>query len=402
MQAVGFDISGCDPSFKSHAGRGIGRYVSGLRQYFEKIGQRSNNASLNVGTFDFRSFSLSPILEYALSRFPLGRQTLRQQVAYPIRMGQGQMGKFDLLHFAAQTDAPSWCPRPFVLTVHDLIPIVCKHLYEHHGENLRFRFGRFLERQAIKRARLILTISEATARDCENVYGIPRERIAVIPNGIDELFFRESNKEVLDRVEARLTTLTNPDRPRMIYVGGIDERKNIAGLLDIVKETVTARIERGQTPPVLLMAGKIEKDRFYPALLKGIQQRGLEEHVKTLGFVADEDLLALFHRSALFLFPSLYEGFGLPVLEAMAAKLPVVAARTSSIPEVTGDIGELYDPNKPEEAVKKILDVLDGGPMLESTLQRGRAQAALYTWDRTGKMTLEAYERALASSNSSY
>ena len=384
---VGFDLSGIDPNFKEHAGRGIGRYVSELDIYFKK--NQSVSEDVEIGRFDYHAFSLPKIVDSAINLLPAGRQTIRQQICYPFQISK--LKQFDFLHFPAHMDAPSWCAKPFVITVLDLIPLVHRDLYEAEVPSLRFKFARWLELRAIKSAVLVLAISECTARDVVRILGIPRERVIVTPLGVDEKLFipRSPNSHSVKQKYS-----IPAESPILVYVGGIDPRKNVPGLIEIFSKILADRVKNNHPRPVLALAGKTESDRNYPKLIAQIKSLGLENDIRILGFVPDDDLKELFAVSALFLFPSLYEGFGLPPLEAMASGLPVVSSNVSAMAEVLGDAGRGFNPTDQDAAVRACLEILDNAEYAKSLSQRGIAQAKKFSWTETGVKTVRAYEQA--------
>jgi glycosyltransferase involved in cell wall biosynthesis len=292
-------------------------------------------------------------------------------------------------------DAPSWTNRPYILTVLDLIPLVLEDLYRADNPGFRFKFARFLELRAIKGASLILAISEHTARDVVRVLGIPRERIRVTPLGVDGRFFGSSTPEV--QLEVRRALGLPVEAELLLYVGGIDPRKNIGALLSTMEGVTRARIDAGRPVPHLVLAGRIQDDRGYARLVADIARRGLTELVHLVGFVADEQLVPLYQTAQLFLFPSLYEGFGLPPLEAMAAGVPVISSNSSAMPEVLGDCGIGLSPDRTEDWIRESLALLDASAdRLRHLASEGRRQAGRFTWERTGAATLEAYELFLS------
>lgn len=382
---VGLDVSALNPNFKSHAARGIGRYVRELRNSIQEI----QGGHVSVGEFDHDQIisksKLSPILNWA----PFGRTTLRQQIIYPMQLGNKNVCPFDITHFPAHMDPPAWGMNNYIVTVLDLIPLVMSDLYKAINPSWRFKLARYLELQAIKNADLIIAISEHTAKDCERLLGIKPENIVVTPLGVDKKFF--AGKDLIADPEV-LQKLGIPEcREVILYLGGIDPRKNIKGLLEafrIIRDT------KGGSP-ILVMAGKISDDKQYPEVLKLIESNRLGESVILPGFVGDEDLLKLFKHTRVFLFPSLYEGFGLTPLEAMAAGVPVVSSNTSSMPEVLGKAAILVNPEDPEAMASGALGILDNPAIAADLRAQGPKRAQLFTWRRTAESTLTAYERFL-------
>ena len=383
MFTVGFDTSALDPTFKDHAARGIGRYVRELTHYFATC----PDTKVKILPFDHHSLSPYRWVDHLL----LGRQRLKQQLLYPLQLGFGTRHGFDTMHFPAHMDAPSWSPCAYILTVLDLVPLVCADLYRSDQPSWRFRLARWLESRAIKNASLILAISENTAQDVHHLLGVSPARIVVTPLGVSEKFFdpRLVENEVVLRQRYRIP----PKRPVLLYVGGIDQRKNTWTLLEAFHIVLHARRVSGGTLPVLVMVGKIQHHQQFPKLKGLIHAKGLVGDVVLPGYIPDEDLLQLYCITSVCCFLSLYEGFGLPPLEAMAAGVPIVCSNTSSLPEVVGNAAALVSPHDAELAAKTILRVLDDATYAGFLSECGRKRARLFPWSRTGATTLAAYER---------
>lgn len=390
MLSVGFDTSALDPSFKNHAQRGIGRYVKELYEYF----CRQQALPVRFGSFNQSTLREPSMVTRFIDALPAFRRTLSQQLVYPLRLGRGKFRDFDVVHFPAHMDAPAWSPKRYILTVLDLIPLVLEDLYRADRPGWRFTFARFLERRAIQNAALILAISENTARDVERILKIPAERIVVTPLGVDERFFAASLLGPENELRAKYNI---PQvRPVVLYVGGIDQRKNMPTLVGGFAQAWQRAQEAGLALPVLVMAGNIHKDREYSKLEALISKHDLQAHVVRPGFVADEDLLQLYALSSAFFFPSLYEGFGFPPLEAMAAGVPVLSSNTSSMPEVIGDAAVMFNPTDVQRAGQELFALLYNTEHAKNLRVRGPQRARSFSWDKTGQRTLEAYERFAA------
>lgn len=387
---VGLDISALDENFKEHSLRGIGRYVRELNNYF----MQHRDPELQVGNFDHRDFMDRGLINRAIDLLPAGKNTVRQQIVYPLRLRGKKGQEFDLLHFPAHMDAPSWSVKNYVITVLDLIPLVLSDLYKANKAGWRFKFARWLEIKAIKNASLVIAISENTAHDVNRILGVPTDRIVVTHLGVDSKFFNAS--EEIGSGELLKKYGVQHNRPIILYVGGIDPRKNYKILLEAFKEVLRRRKERNLTAPVLFMSGRIERDREFPRLTSLIKEHALEADVVMPGFIEDRDLLKIFSVSSAFFFPSLYEGFGLTPLEAMAAGVPVVASNTSCMPEVLGSDAILRDPTDVRAMAEGLEALLESPELRKEYSERGKKRAQNFTWQKTGQKTYEAY-RSLAA-----
>lgn len=289
----------------------------------------------------------------------------------------------DVLHVQYMT--PLRCPCPVVSTIHDIS-------FRLHPEWFRFRdrvvMNTFVPR-SIARTSALITPSQSAADNIAREYGYPRERIFVTPEAADSRFF-----ENVGAIEARrCRDKFHIEGRYMLYVGNIQPRKNVARL---IRAFETAR-EQHQLCDQLLLAGQFGwKCNDARRALKRAGQKG---YVRHLGYVSDDDLPALYSEAVAFLFPTLHEGFGLPVLEAMASGTPVITSNTSSLPEVAGDAALLVDPAD-EEAITHAI----GRMATDATLRRrlseaGRNRAGEFSWSNTATATLEAFEAAVDGAN---
>jgi glycosyltransferase involved in cell wall biosynthesis len=270
---------------------------------------------------------------------------------------------------------------PTVVTVHDLIPIV---LPAYRG-NLLVRLYTGLVAAAARRAQLILTDSQSSRRDILARLGVPAERVRVV-----YLAASADYLPVIDqaRLEMARRKYHLPER-FILYLGGFDRRKNVCGLLRAYK---CASGSLGQKYP-LLLAGRLpaQESAIFPDLKREIAELGVEETAIPIGWVAEEDKPALYSLASLFVYPSFYEGFGLPVLEAMACGTPVVASRAASLPEIVGEAGLLVDPQQVTQMAQAIICALSDETLRLEMRESGLAQAQRFSWRETAQQTLAAY-----------
>lgn len=377
---IGLDARPMQSGFKAHEGRGTGRYTTELT--------RGLLALHDSGALPFSISLVSPpepsaIDAALLAALPLGKRTFESQFVYPRQVARTNV---ECMHFFAHGDAPSRPVIPHFVTVLDLIPLRFPQLYRAAKSNLRFRFARYLEFQAIAKATGIFAISEATKRDVVELLGVDPSRVHVTPLAVSPTFTTAPRQSLPASIAAQPA-----DRKVLLYVGGIDPRKNVPFLLDVL--AALSEQNAGVAPaakPLLVLAGSITADDQYPLLKVAIARHGLQEQVLELGRVSEDELVSLYQRASAFLFPSLYEGFGLPVLEALACGCPVIAANNSSIPEVAGNAAVLmdsFDPRLWRDAVNELCSPERRGEIAES----GPRHAAGFTWERTAQSTADGY-----------
>jgi glycosyltransferase involved in cell wall biosynthesis len=273
---------------------------------------------------------------------------------------------------------------PSVFTVHDLAFLVEPRT---HLPTNRLYLAAMMPRY-VRAATAVIADSEATRRDLLRYYRLPPERVRVVHLGVEPQF------RPLDAAAARAQVMQRHGlvAPYVLFVGTLEPRKNVRALLAAFACLVQARSDaNGSSPLQLVIAGA--PGWWYDDLFRWVRARGLDSLVHFLGRVADADLPALYSACAAFAYPSLYEGFGLPPLEALACGAPVVCSDRSSLPEVVGDAALQVDPTRPAALAAALRRVLDDESLRQSLRARGLARAAGFTWERTAAGTLAVYEQ---------
>lgn len=285
--------------------------------------------------------------------------------------------RVDLLH-------ATFAPPPFagvktVMTAHCLSSFTHPEFYP---ALVRWRLNALLSR-GVRRAARVACVSATTLRDVQQRFGVPAERLAVTYNGVSPRFVVVPAGEARRRVAERLGI----SDPYVLYVGKIEARKNVARLV-----TAFARFRRaGGSRLRLVLAGRASDD---VGLRQVIEQTGVQAHVTETGYVADDDLPALYSAARMFVFPSLWEGFGIPIVEAMACGTPVLASTAGCLPEIAGDAALLVDPSS-EDAIADAMDRLDRSDNLRKTLiARGHLRTRQFTWENCARSTLAVYAEA--------
>ena len=286
--------------------------------------------------------------------------------------------RVDVLHAPAYT-APFWAPAPVVLTIHDVS-------YARHPEWYPYRrdlVRRAFYRRSARAAATIVTDSRFSAAEISAAYNIPPSRIAVAPLGVDATFSPAGAADWCD-----LPQEVTP--PFVLHVGDLHERRNLATVVDAV---LAARRHFGNAQAVSLVLAGIDRG-IGGGLCAIAAEADAPEAVVQLGPVSETLLLMLYKCAAALVYPSLYEGFGLPVLEAMACGTPVIASRAASIPEVVGNAGILLDPLDVRAWTDAIVNVVNDDDRRGQLRSAGLARASEFTWARTARLTLDVYRQA--------
>ena len=301
----------------------------------------------------------------------------------PTNLGWSAMGlpraaasaRVDVIHAPSYT-APLWSSAPVVLTIHDVS-------YERHPEWYPYQrdaMRRMFYRRSARSAARVLTDSEFSAGEIATAYQIRRERITVAPLGVSAHFAPSDRPG--ETLPAGITA------PFLLHVGDLHERRNLPLIVHAMFE---ARRRPGMPPLSLVLAGV---DRGIGDRLQAYAREAKSpDAVVCLGPVTDSQLLTLYRGAAALVYPSRYEGFGLPVLEAMACGTPVIASRAASIPEVLGDAGILLDPDDEPGWAEAIAEIVSDEWQKGRMRKAGLARAKEFTWARTASITLEAYRQ---------
>jgi len=277
---------------------------------------------------------------------------------------------------------PWLLPRRMVVTVHDIIHVLFP---EFMPSSLGFAYARLSIRAAVRRARRIVTVSQTTADDLTRLFGATSERLRVIPLGVQAEFCARSANREDDTLLARLEVAA----PYLLHVGNHKPHKNAEGLLKAYQ--LLANDRRGSVPPLLMVGG------FPPdgELARRAQAMGLAGKVRCLGHVERAELAALFRGAVAFVYPTLYEGFGLPVLEAMACGVPVVAGDIQAVQEVAGDAVLRVNPRDIVELAGAVRRILGHADLRRELCARGLARAREYSWAKAAEATLAVYRSVL-------
>ncbi len=311
--------------------------------------------------------------------------SLADQVAFPLYLRRFWA---DVCHIPLNV-VPLMMPRPYVVTVHDMSSLLYEEPPVRHK---RFRLYQF--RRGLERADAVIAVSNATRRDVEDLFGIPPAKIRQV-HGAPDPRFLEQGHQPADAERQRLRDRFQINYPFLLHVGTIRPQKNIPRLVEAFA------VLRGdlENDPVykdlrlIIIGDDISR---HPAVRRTVIQTRMEPYVRFLGFVTFDTLRVFYASASAFVFPSLYEGFGLPPLEAMASGTPVVTSNISSLPEVVGDAAVLVNPENVFEIAKGMREALVNDVLRGALIHRGHEQVRRFSWESTAHQVLSVYSQAAA------
>jgi glycosyltransferase involved in cell wall biosynthesis len=269
--------------------------------------------------------------------------------------------------------------HPVVITVHDIAYIRFPDLLN----KSRQIYKKYILSLSVKKADIIIAVSHSTKRDIIEFFKVDEKKIKVIHHGVESRFHPISNVE-------GYRTRNNLPSKMILNIGTLEPRKNVVTLIKAFKKLQ----ERGFKDYVLTIAG--EKGWLYKKIFKEIKSSGMEQSIRLLGVVRDEELPLLYNCADLFVYPSLYEGFGLPPLEAMACGVPIITSNTSSLPEVVGNAGIMVDPNDIESLSDEMYRVLKDKELKHQMSRDGLKRSKMFTWEKMANEVLETYNEILS------
>ncbi len=345
---------------------GIGRYTYHLIEHLARV-DHANEYEILIPT-ESHDFQPSPNVRYRLIRLPVFKRRVWEQFA------PRSVGNYDLLHFPY--DSCIGMKRgKFVVTLHDAKPMLFPS--KPNRRNWKQLLKDMMAPNPLQKIDHVITVSECSRQDLMEQMGIPEDRITVIHQGVDLEKFSPSSVLPNKRFEFM---------PYVLCVAGTDPTKNVTSLIEAFsKLPLNIRSQHH-----LVLVGDVQKNK---ELQQCVQAHGIAERTVFTGVVSDSELAEYYQQASVFVFPSLYEGFGLPVLEAMACGCPVISSNTSSLPEVVGEAGMLVCPRDREELIEAMTRVLTDTELTEMLRRSGREQAEKFSWEKTARATADLYER---------
>ncbi len=300
----------------------------------------------------------------------------------------------DLVHIPNLFSVPRALPCPYVMTVHDML----EHMSRARGQTGFWRSWHFqMTKRVLSGAARIFAVSNFTKNEMEKLFGIPPERIEVIYNAIDERFLHGHASEADRELIAQRYQV---NYPFLLYAGRISPHKNVVRMIEAFSALKT-ELERDHAFPDLKLIIIGDDLSGNPDLRRTVVRSGVQNDVRFLGFVPIEVLRIFYDSAKIFVFPSLYEGFGLPPLEAMAHGTPVVTSNVSSLPEVVGDAAVLVNPENVFEIMRALHRVLLDHALRERMKERSYLQAGKFSWEKSVRRIVEAYRQVSAGDDDS-
>lgn len=350
-----------DYRFKNWSG--IGRYASNLINKFSL--ELKNKLLLSTSNPNNEFFEIIKIYSNIFS--------IEEQFELPILNFKNKIDLFHSPHFVF----PIFNPGKLILTIHDLTPLLFPDVF---SIKARIYMKTMIWLSKFK-ADKIITVSQNTKDDLVEMFNYNPEKIKVIYNGVDSSYEFIDNKKLISEIKYKYNTGEN----FLLYVGNIKPHKNLPVLLKAL-----SNIDKQNK---LIIVGK--RDKAYNEIFDIIDQYNLKDRIIFTGFVSDEDLISLYNAATVFVYPSLYEGFGLPPLEAMACGTPVITSNVSSLPEVVGDAAITIDPNNVNGLAEAINRVLGDEVLQNTMIKKGIERAKEFTWEKTARETIRVYEEVL-------
>jgi len=360
---------------------GIGTYI---RNLVEAMAQRPES-----NDFRFRLYLRSGDREL-FAGLPDGFETVAEEApGYSVaeltrfawRLWRDRLDLFHATHYVL----PPLLRGKAVVTIHDIIHLLYPQFLPSRAAHI---YARAMIRRALRRADRIITVSYNSKRDLVDYFSVPPSRIEVIYNGVSPRF----HPRIEARERERIAEKYSLPRPYLLFLGGEKPHKNVQGVVRAFAEA----IRRTPLSHALALAGPLPKNSArLEALIAALD---LNERVCRPGVVEEEDLPGMFAGADIFLYPTLYEGFGLPVVEAMACGTPVLTSATSALQEVAGGYAYLVDPMDVDAISRGIVALTTDGQLRSDLVELGKKRALDFSWDKAAERTLEVYRTALTPS----
>lgn len=365
---------------------GVETYFRNLVNYLQRL-DNSNNYTILCDEPNVSEFSLvNPQFKMKVCNYrkPSIKRLLRsglRRINVDILRAEPRYLDFDVVHHPFTTMKPEWSRFPSVLTFHDM-----QHeFYPEFFSPKELHNRRQSYRSSAESATRVIAISEYSKKTLIDRFDIPAEKIDVIYQGYSANYRVIDNKEQLNAIKKKYGL----DKPFIYFPAATWPHKNHKNLLIAMKLLK----ERYRFEGMLVLTGVAQQ--FHGETLDLIEKHGLVENVSILGYLPYGELPCLYNMARIMVFPSLFEGFGIPLVEAMACGCPVVCSDSTSLPEVVGDAGVKFDPNQPEEIASRIWEVWQDDGKIMKMKAAGIKRVKLFSWEKAAQKTLDVYNKAI-------
>lgn len=368
--AINAHLLSSEPSYRA---AGIHNYLHQLLLNLPAIMPSDWQITAMVGSKNRTNYHKITMRPSILDTMSPAKRIIWEQMIQPF-----QLSDYDFYHAGAFV-APFLLNKPMLVTVYDLTFI----RYPQRLTTARQLYLRAFTESTCKRAKRILAISHSTKQDLIDLLGIDSEKIDVTPLGYDPNIYKPLAQE---KIEAFRKEKKLPER-FWLFLGTLEPRKNLVTLIEAY-----ARLPENERLPLVLAGGK---GWLTEPIFAAIEKYGLSDAITTTGFVPTDEIALWYNSAELFVYPSVFEGFGLPVLEAMACGIPIITSNVSSLPEVAQDAGKTLAPHEVEIWTEALREAYHDSDWRKKSSQRGLQIAQTFTWEQTARLTLEAYQKVL-------
>jgi glycosyltransferase involved in cell wall biosynthesis len=382
---------GIDARFYGPLGKGLGRYTQEIVDQITTLDTQNEYviflSKSNFDEFVPKNTSVTKVLA------DIPWYGFAEQIKMPRLIAKQNL---DLMHFP-HFNVPIFCPVPFVVTIHDLIltkfptirattlgPVV------YFIKNIAYRFGINV---AVRRSQKIIAVSEYTKKDIIDQFGVQSEKVSMIYEGVANLDESIDQKFTTKLKASEILSGYCILEPYLLYVGNAYPHKNLESLI-----RVFVQLHKNQPFLKLVLVGR--EDYFYHRLKLFAQEVSNDnESIIFPGYVPDRDLQTLFEHADLYVFPSKYEGFGLPPLEAMSRGCAVASSNATCLPEILGEAAHYFDPNDEQAMYATIKTILFDPKLKQTLIAKGKERSKLFSWEQAARETLKVYQRSLKKNN---